>query len=169
MQVELPKLSREHGRCEPDGPLHASDRLSGSWKVQCERGFIEFSVDLTPATQPLIHMLRWRKLPPPDQRLADRAAQLTAAIAAPDTALSERLAPALDREQLRKRLAHAALDHGACTVERALAGDGQTQATFALSCQHEPLELTLQLDATSGLVSSVDLHRPRAAGAVCWQ
>ena len=166
VRAAFPKLAREHGRCEPDGELRTGSRLQGSWNMRCERGAVQLSVELTPTAQPRIALLRFTELLPPGERMTARAAQLAAAVGGP---VPEGMLPAnVDPEPLRKRLAHAAIDHGHCTVDRATAGDGHTQATFALHCEHAPLELVVSLNET-GEVTTADLHRPRESRAPCWR
>lgn len=169
MQEGFPKLAREHGHCEPDGALRASDRLSGSWNMQCERGSLAFQIDLTPEARPHVHLLRWTEHSPPDERMSSRAQQLLAAFTGSRDALADVLAPTLDRERVHTRLAHLALDHGSCSIERAIAGDGHQKAAFALACTGGPLELAVELEEPSGRVLSVDWHPPRDPDAVCWQ
>jgi len=106
----FPKLAHEHGRCQPDGALHASDRLSGSWKMPCERGSIELKVDLTPAAQPRIHLLRWTDLLPPDERISHRAVQLVAALSGSQDALDEMTCLRRGRAQARVQPARTRLD-----------------------------------------------------------
>jgi hypothetical protein len=170
--IQLPKslgeLARVHGRCQSDGALHASDRLSGSWKMQCERGAVEFTVVLTPTSPAKAHLLRWTEHLPPDERMSHTAAQLTAALTGGPEPLLSLLAPSLDRERVRKQLAHAAIDHGACSVERAIAGNGNTKSVFELVCSVSPLELSLEIENDSGRVVALDLHHPRDRAATCW-
>jgi hypothetical protein len=168
VKPDLARLAREHGRCEPDGDLHAISRLAGSWKMHCERGTLELQVELTPTESPRVFLLRWTEQLPPDERMSQRALQLVAAIGGAQPALDELLASSVDHELVSKRLAHAAIDHGPCSIDKAIAGDGHTKSTFALTCQSDALELSLELDEP-GQVSDVDLHRPRAPRAVCWQ
>lgn len=168
-QSELPKLASQHGRCLPEGPVRANDRLSGSWNMRCERGSLRFKVDLTPAVPALIHLLRWTSQLPPDERMSSRAAQLTAAIGGTHEALADLLAPGVDVERVHRRLAHAAIDHGTCLVDRPIAGNGHTEASFLLACKSAPGELAIELDEARGQVVSLDLHRPRDPSGACWQ
>jgi len=168
VKADFSMLTREHGRCEPQAELHAMSRLAGTWTLHCERGAIELRVQLTPEDAPRILFLRWTEQLPPDERMSRSAAQLVAAIGATQPAPFEELAPSLDRDRLNKRLAHAAIDHGTCSIDSTSSGNGRTFATFALQCQHAPLDLTLQLD-DSGQVVEADLHKPRVQRATCWQ
>lgn len=162
LKDDFSRLKGEHGRCELQNDLRAISRLEGTWKLRCERGAIDLRVQLTPEAAPRVLFLRWTEQLPPDERMSRSAAQLVAAIGAAQPAAS------LGRDQLNKQFAHAAIDHGTCSIDSATSGDGHTFATFALKCQHAPLELELQLDE-SGQVVEADLHKPRVPGATCWQ
>ena len=173
---DFARLTNEHGRCVPTadatvyGPLHAQTRFS------CERGALVFDVLLSPATPPLIQYLEITEEFPPDERTADRARRIAAAIEPAGQASSTALfAPGLDRARTHKKLARLALEYGTCTP---LSGSREVphrpwpapaQTRYALKCSSGPLELTFTLDAESGAVTSFDAHPPRAFDATCWR
>ena len=45
---QLAELRKKHGACTARGPLHAPNRLRGSWELECERGSLTFAMSLTP-------------------------------------------------------------------------------------------------------------------------
>jgi hypothetical protein len=65
-------------------------------------------------------------------------------------------------------LAHAAIEHGTCAVDRAVSGDGHTDAVFLLRCTEGTLELAIAAEP-SGRITSLELRQPRAFDAPCWQ
>ncbi|MET0390428.1 MAG: hypothetical protein ABW321_30935, partial [Polyangiales bacterium] len=168
LQARLTNLTQAHGHCRADGALHADDRLSGVWKMRCERGEVAFTLDLTPTVPPRVHLLRWTELLPPDERANHVVAQLAAAIGGAPEQLQPLLAAAAPQEQIGKQLAHAAIDHGTCVPERPIAGDGHSHVGFMLACTHGPLELAIEL-AEDGLVNALALQKPHARDATCWQ
>jgi hypothetical protein len=172
---DFARLTHEHGRCVPTGaatvygPLHAQTRFT------CERGALVFDVLLSPATPPLVQYLEITEEFPADERTADRARRLAAAIEPAGQASSSGLfASGLDRARTRKKLARLAIEYGACTL---LDGwrevphspwPAQAQTRYTLRCSSGPLELTFTLDAESGAVTSFDAHPPRTFDATCW-
>jgi CubicO group peptidase (beta-lactamase class C family) len=173
---DFERLTHEHGRCVPAGdslvygPLHAQTRFT------CERGALVFDVLLSPATPPLVQYLEITEEFPADERTADRARRLAAAIEPAGQASSSALfASGLDRPRTQRKLARLALEYGACTL---LDGSrevphrpwpAQAQARYALRSSSGPLELTFTLDTESGAVTSFDAHPPRPFDATCWQ
>jgi hypothetical protein len=83
-------------------------------------------------------------------RAATRVASLSAKW--DDATYDELLAPAFDRTKLQRFFDDIARDAGACTVGRAIDGDGATQGKWRLSCAKLPMSLELALDAKTGRV-----------------
>jgi hypothetical protein len=57
-----------------------------------------------------------------------------------------------------------ARDAGACTVDRAIDGDGTTKGKWRLSCAKVPMSLEISLDAKSGRVERLFV-RPAGTAA----
>jgi hypothetical protein len=74
----------------------------------------------------------------------------------------------VDERRALKMLSPAAISHGTCAIEDAVAGDGHSAAVFLFRCTEGELELAIAADP-SGQVTSLDLRRPRAFDAPCWQ
>jgi CubicO group peptidase (beta-lactamase class C family) len=162
------KAAREHGHCQPEGALHRFSRLYGKFRLQCERGALEVDVTLSPARPPRVLLVKLDRELPPDERLGEAATRITAAIGATVAPDPSWFAPEVDPRRAQKLLAHAAISHGTCAIERATAGDGHNTAVFLLRCTEGKLELAITADP-SGQVTSLDLRQPRAFDAPCWQ
>jgi hypothetical protein len=85
-------------------------------------------------------------------------------------------ASAAERERHRTTLAHFALDHGACKLERGLRElvhqpfGVQEHTHFKLRCAKSKealLDLSVFLDDASGRIAGFDLHRDAPDDAVC--
>jgi len=60
LQEDFAALTRDHGRCEPEGNVHVSSATQASWRVRCERGQIRFTIALNPTAQPLVQLVQWK-------------------------------------------------------------------------------------------------------------
>src|SRR4051812_14949043 len=65
----LEKLHSEHGACQPATTIDAANGLRGTWKLTCERGWIELGVTLAPTMPPRIQALTQEGSLPPSDRL----------------------------------------------------------------------------------------------------
>ena len=110
-------------------------------------------------------LLRWTEQLPPDERMSQRALQFVAEIGRAQPALDELLAPSLDHERVSKRLAHAGIDHGPCSIDKAIAGDGHTKSTFALRCQSS--RWSSRWSSTRPAKSAMSIFTARAAHGPC--
>jgi len=92
------------------------------------------------------------------------------------TATAELFSTAADRDRLTKRLAHLAIDYGACDVVGGSVrshdepfGDASPRAIFHLRCADGALDLETTLDEKSGRLVDLVGHPPRDPDATCWQ
>jgi CubicO group peptidase (beta-lactamase class C family) len=169
LRADLAKLSKDHGRCRPDGSLEADGRLHGRWKLACEHGAIAFDVWLTPAAKPLLDRVTWEEQFPPSEQLSRVASDLVQALnqANADGAREDLFEPSF-RPAGRKKLQHLALDYSACSLEKPIKSDGRQSATYRLQCSASAVELSFNLNAESGRVVELNSNAPRAPGATCW-
>jgi hypothetical protein len=63
LREDFAALTRDHGRCEPEGGVHVSSATQASWRVRCDRGHIRFSLALSPTAQPLVQLVQWKAVP----------------------------------------------------------------------------------------------------------
>ena len=64
LEAELARLSHDHGPCRRAGPLTTRSRTQATWRLECERGAIDFSAALTPSVPPRLQILEWTTQPP---------------------------------------------------------------------------------------------------------
>ena len=84
-------------------------------------------------------------------------------------------AAGVDHQRTRRRLAHLALDHGACASEggsreiahRASHGPRE-RARFRLRCAAGPLELNFGFDAAARTITEYEIREPTPPDATCW-
>jgi len=161
------KAARQHGRCQLEGPLRRFSRLHGRFRLLCERGAVELDVSLAPAKPSKVLLVRLQQELPPDERSSRLAAQLAASIGSAPPEPSW-FAPDADQRRAHEALSLAALQHGTCTVDRAVGGDGSSVAVFHLRCTEGALELAIATDP-AGLLTSLAVRQPRPFGATCWE
>jgi CubicO group peptidase (beta-lactamase class C family) len=151
LRAMLDALRSAHGSCRARQRIDAENGLRGSWRVRCDRGWIDVRVTLAPTVPARIQSVEVEGSFPPDPRLvaaAGRAAALTEQW--DGAAAAELFAPGLDPAALRKRFGDAASVRGACKLGAAERGDGKSGAVFALSCDLLPAKLEVTLDEASG-------------------
>ena len=165
---DLDALRTAHGACHADGDLVPENPLRGSWKMACERGWLTASITLAPTTPPRVQQLDIVDGMPPDARLMTAAARGVALTSrASEAALGgEWLATKVDRKALAKSADDVRVGRGACTLGRALAGDGKTRVTFAIACARSAAKMTLSLD-DAGRVTALSFSGPDDPAARC--
>jgi CubicO group peptidase (beta-lactamase class C family) len=166
----LEKLHSEHGACPPTTTLNAENALRGTWKLTCERGWIDLGVTLAPTMPPRIQALTERGSLPPSDRLkaaAARAAALTERW--DDAGFADLFTPDTDRARTQKLFADTSFARGACKLGSFERGDGKTHAQFQLSCERAPIKIDVTLDEASGKVKEVRFAPLDARIAKCSQ
>src|SRR5215831_14837136 len=134
---------------------------------------------MTPGTPARVEIVKWTEELPPDDRQRAVATRLAAAMGQSNdvgVATADLFAATADRDRLIGRLAHLALDHGACEVagggvrsHREPLGDDGPRAVFHLRCARGALDLEITLEDSSGRVVDVIGYPPRDPDATCWQ
>jgi CubicO group peptidase (beta-lactamase class C family) len=168
LEKDFGEMAREHGRCEPEGALRARVASQGSWRMRCERGAIDFIVDLSPTTPARVQWLRYERELPPDERLNQAARSVVAALGGTREPLSNLLAAGVDGAQIHNQLAHAAIDHGNCRIEHGVSTGGGARGVFVLTCDRGKLELALDLQPQTRQIAALNLGMPHAPGDPCW-
>ena len=164
---DMERMGREHGRCRAAGELTPLSRSHARFRLECERGAIDFIVFLTPGVPPKIQMFEWhRELPVTTQDEA-AASKLVASIRREATLPSDLLAPQADHSALEKRLARLHATYGTCAIDKPLWNNAQGEAAFRLRCTDSALDLSFRLDAKTGGVLDFSSTQPRAFGATC--
>jgi hypothetical protein len=145
----------------------------------CDRGAITFDALMTPGTPARVEIVKWTDELPLEARQRAIAMRLTAAMGQRNdasAAMTDVVAASADRDRLARRLAHLAIDHGACEVTGGALrshheplGDDAARAILHLRCVGGPMDLEITLDDQRRHVVDLDGHRPRDPDATCWQ
>ena len=180
LEGDFAELRTKHGRCTSDTSMSTYTALHGSTHLACERGNIGFEILLTPTRPAKVQALIMHETFPAAATTEAVAARLVRLLNSWNDAAATDLfvatASAAEREGYRTTLAHFALDHGSCKLERGLRElvhqpfGVQERTHFKLRCAKLPetsLDLSVFLNEASGRVAGFDLHRDVPDDAVC--
>jgi CubicO group peptidase (beta-lactamase class C family) len=157
---ELASLRSGLGACKQGG-IKPENALRGSYRIDCEHGWLDVSLTLAP-TQPVrVQHLDVSAGRPASPAFLPFASAVTRAIATGPAEL--RLAPAMKRVELAFALESARLSHGSCRLGDQISGDGVSHGKFKLACDQGGLELDLAVE--NGQLSLAQLSD--SADAVC--
>ena len=179
LRDDFARLGASHGPCQRSGALKTYGRHRGVWTLVCDRGTITFDALMTPGTPARVEIVKWTDELPPEDRQRAIAMRLAATMGQRNdagAAMTDVFAASADRARLARRLAHLAIDHGACEVpggalrsQHEPLSDDAVRAIFHLRCLSGPLDLEITLDDQSGRVVELDGYPPRDSDATCWQ
>jgi hypothetical protein len=160
------ELAAKHGACRAPEAIDAENALRGTWRVPCERGWLNLSITLAPTSTPLVQSLGVQSVMPPDEGMSKAIDSVLRLVGAWDAGAVDALAaPALDKEALRRHLA-AAAPWGACKLRDVLGGDGATDGVVRFTCERGTLIAFLSLDAETRRLKSLELVPTRAESCV---
>ena len=134
---------------------------------------------MTPGNPARVEIVKWTDELPPDDRQRAIVTRVAAALGSgrdAGAATADLFAEGPVRDRLTRRLAHLAIDYGACDVQGGGVrtvhepfGDDSPRVTFHLRCAGGPLDLDVTLDEKTGRLVELAGHPPRAPDATCWQ
>jgi CubicO group peptidase (beta-lactamase class C family) len=162
----IDKVRTVHGalRPDPDLPEESQTRLHLAWWLSGDRGGrLRLEIRLSPESPPRVQTFGLTSVPDPSEPLRAAAAAMIEAVNAPAPALPVDLdlGPALDRAALARVLRVVGARFAPMTLGPAVAGDGAKSATWRLRGERGELELTLERDPDTGLVTKLALvQRP---------
>jgi CubicO group peptidase (beta-lactamase class C family) len=162
----IDKIRMVHGplRPDPDLPEESQTRLHLAWWLAGEHGGrVRVEIRLSPESPPRVQTFALTAVPEPSAELRAVADALVGAVNGPDPGLPSRLelGPALNRTALSRAARIAAARFSPLALGPAVAGDGVTSATWRLRSDRGELELAIEHDPGSGLVTALTLA-PRA-------
>ncbi|HZB47099.1 MAG TPA: serine hydrolase domain-containing protein [Pyrinomonadaceae bacterium] len=165
--ARLRELATKHGACRSaEGAIEAENALRGSWKMPCERGWLNVSVTLAPTAPPRVQSLSVRGVIPPGEEMTKAVESVLGLMRGWDAKAAEALlAPGANAEQIRRHVA-ASSAWGACKVRDHLGGDGARDSTVRLTCERGTLIALLSLDPETRRLKSLDLLPTRAERCV---
>jgi CubicO group peptidase (beta-lactamase class C family) len=150
-------LAKEHGVCRPATTIEPENALRGTWKMMCERGWLEVGITLAPTMPPKIQAISIAPVMPPDAEMTKAIETVGKLLGGWDAKVVEAIAaPSLDVERMRRQFA-AASPWGACKVGETLSGNGTRSSTVRLICDRGPMAARVMLDPNTRKLTGVDL------------
>jgi CubicO group peptidase (beta-lactamase class C family) len=158
------EIRRTHGRLVRDGSAEFRYESPAHliWWMRGERaGRVRIEIVLSPERPPRVQTLEVRSVPDPPASVRDLADRVVVLLGRGASSWPDDLVPAGATEEERatgdRMLRASGAMAAACTLGDAVAGDGETTATFPLHGERVDLALTVSLDAGSGGVSALQL------------
>ena len=150
-------LAKDHGVCKPGTSIEPENALRGTWKMMCERGWLEVGITLAPTMPPKVQLVSIAPVLPPDAEMTKTIETVGKLLVAWDADVVKSIAaPALDVERTRRHFA-AASPWGACKIGETLSGNGTRSSTVRLTCEKGPMAARVSLDANTHKLTGVDL------------
>lgn len=157
--VELTRhLTQLHGACKDPVPLEVPSATSVRFRLPCQRGALEYELTIDAAGKLLAASVESRSLPP-SAALTAVATRIASLLKAWDKrTYAALLSPAFTQAAMKSRFHELALRHGSCALAKPLDGDGESTATFALTCERGgDLRLELTLDEARARAKALTL------------
>jgi hypothetical protein len=155
------ELAERHGACRTDAKIEAENALRGTWKMPCERGWVQVSITLAPTSPPRVQALYTQSVMPPSEEMNKALESVVRLLGSWDAKAAEALAaPGLDLERARRQFAAAAA-WGECKAGEALSGDGRGESLIRLNCANGRLGARLSLDPATRRLKGIDLLASR--------
>ena len=151
-------LAKDHGVCRmPGTTIEPENALRGTWKLMCERGWLEVGITLAPTMPPKVQLINIAPILPPDAEMTKTIETLGKLLVAFDADVVKSIAaPSLDVERMRRQFAAAAA-WGSCRTGETLSGNGTRNSTVRLVCDKGPMAARVALDPNTRKLTSVDL------------
>lgn len=151
------ELAATHGACRTAGTIEPENALRGSWRMTCERGWLDINITLAPTSRPRVQLISVQSTLPPDAEMAKAITSVARLISEWDASANEALMPAvLDAGKLRRQMA-AMPAWGACKVGDTIGGDGIRNSTVRFTCQRGVVAARLSLDPETRRLTNLDL------------
>lgn len=150
-------LAQDHGTCRPATSIEPENALRGSWKMECERGWLDVGITLAPTMPPRIQAIGIAPVMPPDAEMTKTAEMLVKLLGSWDAKAVEAVAePGFDSERMRRQFT-AASAWGSCKLGETLSGNGKRSSTLRLTCDGGPMAIRVGLDGETRKLTSVEL------------
>ncbi|HEU4710623.1 MAG TPA: serine hydrolase domain-containing protein [Pyrinomonadaceae bacterium] len=150
-------LAKDHGVCRPANSIEPENALRGTWKMMCERGWLEVGITLAPTMPPKVQQVSIAPVLPPDAEMTKTIETVGKLLSSWDAKTAEAIAaPSLDLERMRRQFG-AASAWGACKAGETLSGNGMRSSTVRLVCDKAPLAARVSVDAITHKLTGVDL------------
>jgi CubicO group peptidase (beta-lactamase class C family) len=150
-------LAKEHGVCRPATSIDPENALRGTWKMMCERGWLDVGITLAPTMPPKVQFINVASVLPPNAEMTTTIETLGKLLVGWDAEVVKSIAaPSLDVERMRRHFAAASV-WGTCRVGETLSGNGTRSSTVRLTCEKGPLAARVALDPNTRKLTGVDL------------
>jgi CubicO group peptidase (beta-lactamase class C family) len=163
-RAAMERIRATHGALRPDTsePAESASPFHLSWWLVGERGRVRAEILLSPELPPRVQSLSLTSVPEPPAALREAADRVVAALAAPAdgagaSSADVPLGPDVDRSTLARSLRAAEARFGAVRIGKSVEGDGARKATFRLDCARGALDLAIDWDPGTGLLTAVTL------------
>jgi CubicO group peptidase (beta-lactamase class C family) len=157
-------LHESLGACAPEGDIEAENWLRGSFKLGCQRGWLQVAFTLAPTRPPRVQYLSLTEGRPLSERLSSTVRRLASATAGDTGDLTPLLASSVDAAALLRQLEALRDDYGTCAVGATLNGNGSTSARVRLTCERGQTDLVVRA-ASDGRLERVQFAS--TAGEPC--
>lgn len=150
-------LAKDHGVCRPATTIEPENALRGTWKMMCDRGWLEVGITLAPTMPPKVQQVSIAPVLPPDKEMTKTIEAVGKLLAVWDAKAVEAIAaPSLDFERMRRQFAVVS-SWGACKVGETLSGNGTRSSTVRLVCEKGPMAARVSVDPNTRKLTAVDL------------
>ncbi len=157
-RAEFEQITKTQGACKPANEIDAENALRGTWRMTCDRGWLNVTITLSPTEPPLVQDLTVQSVSPPDAAMRSAIDTIVGLASGWRDEVARTLAaPSLDVPSLQRQLAVVSSQWGACRVGDATAGDGHTQSSVKLLCARGSLIARASLDAASGKLKGLTI------------
>src|SRR6185369_2406203 len=118
------ELATIHGDCRNVGTIEPENALRGTWRMTCERGWLDVNITLAPTSRPRVQLINVQSTLPPDPEMAKAISSVAQMLNEWGAKGTTALVPAaLDDAKVRRQMAAMPV-WGTCKARETIAGDG---------------------------------------------
>ena len=148
---------KDHGTCRPATSIEPENALRGTWKMMCDRGWLEVGITLAPTMPPKVQLINISPVMPPDAATLDMIKTVGKLLASWDGDMAKMItAPSFDLQRMQKQFAAAAA-WGSCSVGETLSGNGTRSVTVRLVCEKAPMAMRVAIEPGTRKFTDVTL------------
>ncbi|HMG75767.1 MAG TPA: serine hydrolase domain-containing protein [Pyrinomonadaceae bacterium] len=150
-------LATTQGGCRTAGVIEPENALRGTWRMTCERGWLDVSITLAPTSPPRVQLINVQSTLPPDTEMTKAVTSVGKLIGGWNAkALESIAAPSLDLEKVRRQIG-AMSSWGSCKMGETAGGDGSRNSTVRFACERGTVVARLALDPATHRLTNLDL------------